>query len=250
MYRKVFLGTGLVLAIGSQGLAAQSCKDISTTWTLSSTYVDGTTSTRIYSDGAAYTDGSQGVSASIKCGTDDAVLIPSSTRKVMYNFTGVFLGTSYSPPPAWTAGGAFGSTPSTVKNCSGSPCTVVNIRNILNNGTEDRTKYYILYTKLTSGFVAPDKQSYAVRMENPATAGVALGPNDPTANSPYLNARVVVEHYPATSSQKETWLVYPEPPSAAGSQSPSPENAVLFEKGEAVNYGQFSMPFYFIIEAN
>jgi hypothetical protein len=85
-------------------------------------------------------------------------------------------------------------------------------------------------------------------MQNPETAAGAPGPNFPTANDPYLNARVVVEHYPASGGQKEKWIVYPELPTSAGSQSPSPENGGLFTDGSTVNLGQFSMPFYFTIE--
>jgi hypothetical protein len=247
MYRKVVLGLLLALSIGTEVFAAPHCSNISTVWTLNSTFVDGITGTRIYSDGATYVDGSRGVSASIKCGTDDAVLIVGGTRKVMFNFAGAFLGTSGSNPPDWTNVGAFASTPPGVNNCGGSPCNVLNIRNILNNGNVDRSSYYKLYTKLVSGFVAPDLQGYSLRMENPSTSDVATGPSDLTANSPYLNARVVVEHYPAASTQKEYWLVYPELPTPT--QIPSAEVAVLFGKGATVNYGQFTMPFYFIIEA-
>jgi hypothetical protein len=126
---------------------------------------------------------------------------------------------------------------------------LLNIRNILDGGNAPRDQYCKLYTKLVSGFVAPDQQGYSLRMESmdPLTSGVAPTPNDPTANSPYPNARVVVEHYPASQTQKETWVVYPELPTSGGSQSPSPENGVLL--GNSVNYGQFTMPFYFTIEA-
>jgi hypothetical protein len=235
------------MAIGAQVASAQHCQNISTVWTLNSTFVDGTTASRIYSDGSTYADGSHGVSASIKCGTNDAVLIVNSPRKIMIDLTGAFLGTSYSTAP-WVDSGPFGSTPSSVKNCGGSPCTLLNIRNVLSGGTAPRNQYYVLYTKLVSGIIAPDQQQYSLRMENPATADVAPGPNDPTANAPYLNARVVVEHYPATGTQKETWLVYPELPTSTGSQSPSPENAMLL--GNNINYGEFSLPFFLTIVAN
>ena len=253
MFQKVFLVIAVALGLGTQALAAQSCKDISTAWTLSSTFVDGTTASRVYSDGTDYIDGGQGVSASIKCGTDDAVLILSSSRKIMFNFAGAFLGTSHSTPPSWTSGPAFGSTPSTVKNCGGSPCTLLNIRNILDSGTANRNSYYLIYTNLESGFVAPDKNGYSLAMENPATANVVTTPND-SANTPYLNTRVAVEHYAAgngvsTCASKECWLVYPELPTSTGSQSPSPENGTLFSGGKAVNFGEFSMPFFFTIQA-
>jgi hypothetical protein len=188
-------------------------------------------------------------------------------RQVIFDFVGAFLGPTYSQPPysqppysqppAWTKGTpngpAFASPPSKVRNCGGSPCTVLNIRNILNPSDPNaRYGYYRLYTRLFSGLGAPDLQKYYLRMENPLTSDVAPTPNDPTANSPYPNARVTVEHYAAYGSQKEYWLVYPETPTSGGSQSPSPspspENSVLLGL-DGTNYGQFSMPFFFKIEA-
>jgi hypothetical protein len=248
MFQKVLFGIGLALAIANYSNAAAPCKDIETVWTLSSTFVDSVTPTRIYSDGSSYANGANGISALIKScssGTNDAVLSVTSNRVVMFNFAGAFLGTSYSAPPAWANSGPFASAPTNAKNCTGGPCTLLNIGNILDSGTVDRNQYYILYRRLHSGFVAPDKNFYHLTMQNPATTGVTP---DATANSPYLNSRVIVEHYPATSTQKEKWIVYPELPSSSGSQSPSPENGVLFSNDKTVNYGQFSMPFLFTIE--
>jgi hypothetical protein len=168
----------------------------------------------------------------------------------MFNFAGAFLGTNGSQPPSWT-NSAFASTPPGVNNCGGSPCNVLNIRNILNGSdpAAPRLTYYKIYTELVSGFVAPDLQRYSLRMETPSPSDVASGPHDATANLPFVNARVIVEHYPASGSQKEYWLVYPETPASTDSQSPSPENSVLFGNNATVNYGQFSMPFYFTIQA-
>jgi hypothetical protein len=240
MVRSSIFAIVLAFAVSGRAVAGQKCSNISTTWTLSSTFVDGTTATRIYSDGASY-------SGSINsCSTSDAVLNISgnSGRVVMFNFAGNLLGYSYSAPPAWT-GAPFGSGRG---QCGGSPCTTVNIRNILDSGAAPRNQYYLLYTRLTTAVHAPDGKDYHLRMENPNTTHVF--PNDATANSPFVNARVIVEHFPASGSQKEYWLVYPELPTSTNSLSPSPENGVLLSGDSTVNFGQYSMPFLFTIVAN
>src|SRR5689334_13881134 len=115
-----------VLVCGSAAARGAACTEISTVWTLFSTYVDGSAS-RIYGDGlGSYTDGTTGVTARIRsCSTNDAVLMlpDRGDRTVMYNFAGAFLGTSYLNPPSWANGSPFASTPPTHKGgCSGSPC--------------------------------------------------------------------------------------------------------------------------------
>ncbi len=248
MFQKMFLAITLALFASAQTMPGQPCHDISTVWTLSSTYVDGIAGSAIYSDGlGSYINGQQGVSAVIHtCGTHptyDATLIPSGAktpRRILFNF-GRFLGTSFSSPPPWTSSGAFASTP--VVN---GPLPVVNIRNILDFGTVDRSQPYTLYTRLASGFQAPDGNNYHLRMANPNTSGVAPTPNDATANTPYVDAQVVVQHFPATATQKEYWLVYPET-QTQGNPSSAAQVGVLLSWDATVNYGQFSMPFYFII---
>jgi hypothetical protein len=235
----------LIALCQTAGARAGACRDISTVWTLSSVYTDGTTASRIYGDGlGSYTDGSSGVAATIKsCSTSDAVLSVGN-RQLVFNFAGAFLGTSYSQPPAWTNGVAFASTPSKVKNCAGSPCTLLNIRDILNAGLAPRDQYYRLYTRLLSAFVAPDGKRYHLDMLNPI-ADITT-PDVATSNAPYWNARVVVDHYPAANGLNEYWLVYPEALDAA---SPSPQNGTLLSDDRTVNFGEFSMPFYLNITA-
>jgi hypothetical protein len=250
MFRRLILFLGVALAIQTQGFAAGKCAAISTEWTISNTFVDGSP-TRLQNDGnPTYTDGAPGVAASILCTTTDAVLTFSG-RTFMLDFRNAFLGTGYpqsgfAQRPAWTDS-FFAANVNQRGGCQGSPCTIINIRNILNGGTGPRDQYYVLYTRMTNAFIAPDNTDYHLRMENPATSAVAPTPNQPTANTPALNARVIVEHYPASTGVKEYFLVYPEQPTSTGSQSPSPENAVLFSEDATVNFGQFSMPFYFKI---
>jgi hypothetical protein len=216
------LGALLLVMIGAPAAKGAPCQEVSTVWTLSSTYVDGTTASRIYGDGlGSYVDGS-GVTARIKsCSTDDAVLTMGS-RQLMFNFQGALLS---GQPPALTSAGPFASTPPKVKNCGGSPCTLLNIGNVLGSGAAPRDQYYRLYTTLQSAFIAPDSNRYHLDMSNPTDA----------------NARVVVEHYPATGSVKESWVVYPETVSAS---SPSPQSGSLLSDDRSVDWGQFSVPFY------
>ena len=175
MFRAIFLGTAATLAIATQAAAAP-CKDIPTVWTMSSTFIDNTTASRIYSDGSSYTDGSQSVWATIKVcsGTYDAVLIvaANSARKIMFNFVGALLGASSTAPPTWTAGAPFAS-PAPVANpkeCAGSPCTLLNIRNILDSGSAPRNQYYVLYTRLASGWLRRTRPAITFPCTTPAHA--------------------------------------------------------------------------------
>jgi hypothetical protein len=213
----------LIIVLGGNPAAkAARCQEISTVWTLSSTYVDATTASRIYSDGlGAYVDGSGATARIRSCSTNDAVLIMGS-RQLMFNFQGAWMN---GQPPAWTNDGPFGSTPPKVHNCGGSPCTLLNIGNILASGTAPRNQYYLLYTRLQSAFIAPDGNRYHLDMSSPTDS----------------NARVVVEHYPASVTANESWLVYPETLNAS---SPSPQNGSLLSDDRSLDYGQFSMPFY------
>jgi len=218
----VAVAGALIVMGGSAWAKAGPCQEISTVWTLSSVYVDGTTASRIYGDGlGTYVDGSGATARIRSCSTDDAVLLMGS-RQLAFNFQGAFLS---GQPPAWTTGPAFVSTPPKVHNCSGSPCTLLNIGNILASGGAPRNQAYRLYTTLESAFIAPDGARYHLDMKSPTDG----------------NARVVVDHYPASGNVKESWLVYPEP---VGVDSPSPQNGTLFSDDRSIDYGQFSMPFY------
>jgi|SRR6516164_1726949 len=226
----------LITFAGNPATKAAGCTNISTVWTLSSTYTDGTTSapSRITSDmfyaggsPVPYVDGS-GVWATIKsCSTNDAVLI-MQTRQLIFNFLGAYVGGPQ--PPAWTSNSSlnpFASTPPRA-HCGGSPCTVLNIGNILGSG--DRNSIYMLNTRLESGFVAPDGNWYHLDMDP------SLGFGDTS---------VFVTHYPATSTTKESWVAYPETTFNVSNQ---PEWVGSLRSGDrSINYGQFSMPFYVTI---
>jgi hypothetical protein len=222
MQASLFAATVSALVIGTLGgqpaAKGAPCQAISTVWALASTYSDGITGSRVYGDGlGAYTDGSSGVSAVINaCSTNDAVLIPGNNRQLDFNLAGALV---TGQPPAWTQNGSFASPPPRTKNCAGSPCTLLNIQNVLASGTVPRNQPYRIYTTMLSAFIAPDGKRYHLDMQNPTDA----------------NARVVVDHYPASGSVKESWVVYPE---TAGA------NASLFSDDRAVDYAQFSAPFY------
>jgi len=239
------------LVLGATAAArAGKCTEISTVWTLFSSYVNNASSSRIYDDGlGSYVDGSQGVTARIRsCSTNDAVLM-TGDRHVTFNFADGFLGAGNVAAPDWTNGPAFASTPSTLRGgCHGSPCTVLNVGNVLAGGTAPRNQYYVLFTRGGASFVAPDNINYRLWMRNPHAG--TTDEADAFVNSPYDNARVVVEHYPANymgQASKEYWLAYPE---TLNEHSPSPQNGTLLtmEYPPANNYGQFSMPFYFRID--
>src|SRR3954466_954321 len=169
MQASLFVATVSALVIGTLGgqpAAKGACQNISTVWTLASTYVDGTTGSRLYGDGlGAYMDGSSGVAAVINaCSTGDAVLTPGSSRQLDFNVAGALLN---GQPPAWTQSGAFASPPPRTKNCGGSPCTLLNIQNVLASGSAPRNQTYRIYTTMLSAFIAPDGKRYHLDMLNP-----------------------------------------------------------------------------------
>ncbi len=84
-------------------------------------------------------------------------------------------------------------------------------------------------------------------MENPYEQAVTAAPADPTANSPFTNVPVIVQHIPtsAAPSGKETWVAYPDP-----STVPAQVGVLIQDLGSnkgSVNAGQYTMPFKFTI---
>jgi hypothetical protein len=132
----------------------------------------------------------------------------------------------------------------------------------------DRATEYEFTTWMGSTPPAPSG-SWGFHMLHPVTdarVGDASDPNFPTANSPFVEAAVMVHHCPANSiatsgpcvgRAKETWIVHPDPSATTYSNgSPAPPSVInvgeLIDKSDLsnpVNAGQFSMPFYVVISA-
>jgi hypothetical protein len=245
----------LILAVMTAALAAAAgngqngrCTDIPITWSLSFTYdAGGGTSTAIYSDGAggnnpSYSNGVDGVTAIIHTcsGTDDATVDTSgTTRSIGWNF-GAVLATSSTSSCATNTPGWSGT--------SFYDHSFLNIRNILYTPAGfNSTQTYTFTTRMASQLNNRGTRTsnlFHMRMENPTVDAVSAPPADPTANCPYTDARIIVTHYPATSSSPETWVAYPDP-----SSTPAQVGTLLQDqtKGAPLNVGQYTMPFQFTI---
>jgi len=236
----------LVAAASAQG--GGRCTDIPITWSLSFTYTaGGGTPTAIYSDGAggsnpSYSDGVDGVTATIHTcsGTDDATVDTNgTTRSIGWNF-GTVLATS-------STSGCATNTPSW-SGTSFYDHSFLNIRHILYAPPGfDSTQTYTFTTRMVSQLNNRGTKTsnlFHLRMENPIVDAVAAPPADPTANCPYTDAKIIVTHYPATSSSPETWVAYPDP-----SSTPAQVGTLLQDQthGGTLNEGQYTMPFQFTI---
>ena len=244
----------LLLTIGvqtAQPAKPSGCQNTRLRWEMRPAY-DGFTS-GITSDGNAYADGSSGVQAVINVcsGSGDATLQVSAKgknpRKVSFNFANS-LAIVPGVTPAWASGIVTGAAN-------------INVRKLaFEFSPGDRNTDYIFTTWMGSTPPAPSG-SWGFHMLHPVTdanVGDPSDPNFPTANDPYLEAPVIVQHCKAGSTAvtgpcvgvtKETWFVYPDP-----SEINDVPNAInvgeLINKSNLsspVNAGQFSMPFYFVI---
>jgi hypothetical protein len=237
----IALVTGTLAAAGNgQG----KCKDIPVTWSLSFTYDAGSTPVpaAIYSDGAGssnptYVNGIDGVNAIIHLcsGTNDATLdtAPSTNRKIGWNF-GQVLATNNNTP-SWSGTTFYDHS-------------FLNIRNILYTPPGfDSTQNYTFTTRMASQLNNKGTNSvkFHLRMENPYDQAVTAAPADPSANTPFYDVLVTVQHLPATSSTPETWVAYPDP-----SSTPAQVGTLLQDikpPQGTINVGEYSMPFKFTI---
>lgn len=232
-----------------------SCKDIATRWTVNEYYVDGITLNSIRGDGAGpFINGQSGVTATIQIcnGTNDAVLMTGSSRKLSFSFDRMLA--SNSNTPSWATGLVTGGG------------GTLHIRRItFVPAGYDRAQEYLFTT--WAGSILPVKGSWNFRVWKPVTDAMSDNPNTnihlATANGPLMDSPVVVRHCPANSSAttgpctgivKETWFVYPDSsPTTYMDGTPAPPTAVHVgalvntQKSTPVNAGQFSMPFYLTI---
>jgi len=231
------------------------CADIQTQWTLNDYYVDGITLNAIRADASGpYTDGQSGVTATIQIcnGTNDAVLMTGSSRKLSFNFGHMLA--SNSNTPSWAT--------SIVTGGGGT----LHIRRItFVPAGYDRAQEYSFTT--WAGSILPVKGFWNFRMWKPVTEAISDDPNTnislATANGPLTDSAVIVHHCPANSNAatgtcvgvlKETWFVYPESTPTTytdGTSAPATDTQVgalvNTQKSTPVNAGQFSMPFYLSI---
>lgn len=242
-----------VLAVATVAAArghAGSCNlNVPLQWTVNSLYVDGTTPSAITGDGSSYVNGQAGVSAIVNVcsGTNDAVLVLNSPRALTFNFGKVLA--SNSSTPSWAnGGGVTGAGQLNINNIAFVPSGYT------------RADEYTFTTRM--GSVVPAKGSWNLRMYPSQTDAIATSNAwVTTANTPYADSIVNVHHCPANSTAvagicvgitHETWFVSPDTSSAGVSstglaleQVAALENTT--KSTAAVNAGEFSVPFYFVI---
>jgi hypothetical protein len=255
MLKRIFSAGLLLSAVGLTRLTAgnpNSCADIATQWTVNDYYTDGITLNAIRSDAAGpYKNGQSGVNATIQIcnGTNDAVLMTGTSRKLNFDFSRVLA--SNSNTPSWANGLVAGGG------------GTLHIRRItFVPAGYDRLQEYSFTT--WAGSILPVKGSWNFRMWKPVTDAMSDDPNTninlATANGPLTDTPVIVHHCPSNSSAttgpcvgilKETWFVYPDSsPTTYTNGNPAPLSDVYVgalvntQRSTPVNAGQFSMPFY------
>jgi hypothetical protein len=237
--------TSLLALAASSAQAKGSCtsQNPGLEWTVNTLYVDDSVAA-IQGDGAPYINGQSGVTAVINVcsGSYDAtLLLSSSSRTLSFDFSGFAATNQYTP--SWALAG------DTESGSSG----FFNVHDLwfVPDGFT-RADEYTFTTWFYSN--VPARGTPGFNMTNPSHDTPVANQNPASANIPYPNARVIAHHCPANTNTAscpnivtETWFVYPEEVSTtAGAPAPV---GVLFTtvKGNAVNSGEFRMPFFFTI---
>jgi len=257
--------------------AAGGCTDTPITWTISSNYTDpdygpllsAFTGDQPDSSGITFyapSGGKVSVLARLNiCGRSpsyDATLQLGSGRAFNLSLANSIDNSYGKFPPSTSFLNQSGS------GAKGSPSSLLNVRDIMwcqNNGHPNGCTFY---TRFTSAVTGTDGQIYHLRMES--TGSIPLGaPQDSTANCLYANSPVKVVFTPAAldPSQKDTYVVTPvlqgintgtgwvAPTSTAGCPAttttgtwPSAVGVLILDgTGNSYNYGQYNVPFKFVI---
>jgi hypothetical protein len=237
----------LALAVVTTAVYAGNCHNPPLIFTISSQYQDPSTllpyNAGILSDGQGdYVNGNGVVADITTCnGSNTATLSPGTTRYVIFDFRNAVATNSNTPP--WTS----------------TPLLFVSISNILYNYNPTATYSFTTYLKTTlkATTTATTLNGY-FNLENP-NAVAPFNPPDSNINTPCLTSLVNVQHIPATSSTKETWIAWPDSnpanSSCGGAVNGTPVQVGTLlvpssshKGGEStVNAGQFTVPFYITI---
>jgi hypothetical protein len=254
----------MLCCASAASLAAQTGTCPSANWTIYTNYTDPATGFGLLSafigDGVQIDgNGNSVYTASIfNCAHSnpsyDAILQTSKKRSFHVSLNNS-LGNDYQkfPPSSTMTGGML---------------KISNIQYCQNNGLPNGCTFY---TRLGTSLTASDGNAYQVKMENPNSVAVRDYTSDATANCPYMNSLVQVVFTPGSLSRsgKDTYVVTPvlqgtntgsgwiAPPQAAGCPSAVPPTgtwpagvAVLVQPatGNSYDYGQYDIPFKFVIE--
>jgi len=228
------LTAAIALVAATASAQKTTCTDDPVVFTIYSSYNDPSTLTpyaaAILPDGlGSYVNGQNGVSAVLETcnGTGHAVLTLGKSRSVGLDLRHTVDTTSQTP--SWAN--------------SVVPTSIVNIWKVLYNYNPTAT--YSFTTGM--GLVGVNNPLYDYRMENPLRDPSSSA--DAGANVPCATALVNVTHYPATSTSKETWIAWPDAtPTSCTAGSPAQVGTLLYSTKTLVNVGQFTTPFYMVIQ--
>lgn len=237
MFLNQLTAFAILLSASSAAFAQAPSKcaysDIPVRLTFSTVYDPTGEPGRINNDiAAAYEDGKDGVSAKIqRCnGTNDLVvdtLSSSPVRRAVFNFTERLYANSNSP--AFTTA----SVPFHFK-----------FNDFFHGYSEVVSFSYTTYGGFS--FTGSDSRRYALRFVNPlADTGDNTAAQPADFNSPYMTAKLVLTHTPASLSlgTPEQWVLTPETSNQVAT--------LLLEstKGKAAwsTAGQFRMPFKIVV---
>lgn len=230
---------GIAVLCRTANAQKTKCVDDPVIFTIYSSYNDPATlapyAAAILPDGLGpYVNGQNGVSAALTTcnGTDDAVLSPGNSRAVGVNLQNAVDTTTQTP--SWTNSVVRGGGISIWKL-------------LYNYSAATATTTYSFTTGM--GVFGVNSSTFYYRMENSSrdTSSTA----DSGSNNPCGTALVNVTHYPATSMAKEMWIVWPDSSgtncTTGGMHS---QVGTLFDstKNAFTNVGQFTTPFYIVIQ--
>jgi len=218
--------------------AHSSCTDDPVIITVNSSYADpGTgvvyTSAILPDSLGPYVNGQNGVQAVIRScpgESGDATVVIKKRSLTLDLSHNVASGPS---TPAWTTSVGTGSSSFA-------------IRNVLYNYNPNST--YSFTTRFN--LQAPQNGNYYLRFANPTSDTSAFNQYDVNANGPCDTSPVNVTHVAATGTSKDSWIVWSNsaPAVCSGSYTGAQVSGLLYSNGGWVNVGQFSVPFYMMIQ--
>lgn len=233
----------LAIAVTASIYAANcSSVDIPISFTISSTYTDPSSSISYSADiisdgGGAYINGQQGVTALIHVcnGSNGATLVTrNGSRYVTWNFQNAV--DTNALTPSWTN--------SPMNNFT------FTVANLLYSYNPSSTYSFTTYLDLANFNLSTG--AYYFNMQNPS-ANAPFNAPGANVNSPCDTSLVNATHIPATSTSKETWIVWPSDSPVFCSSTVTGQHAqvgTLTTTGHPnpVSVGQFTLSFFITIQ--
>jgi hypothetical protein len=240
-----FICLSTIAAILSASAFGGKCGDVDipVSFTISPTYADPSNPSMSFSSGilddglGAYVHGQAGVNALIHtCNGSNGTTLEtgSGSRYVTWDFRSAVYTNSLTP--SWTQ--------SPVRN------TGFTFANLLYNYSPTTTYSFTTYIQ----YARFQSMTYGFWMQNPG-ATAPFNPPEANINDPCITSLVKVTHVQVTDHSKETWIVWPDStPASCTSQVSGSHGQVGTLRTPPkhgptwVNAGQFTVPFYIVIQ--